>query len=207
MSQLVACRSASGVVFGTDSKAIHYMPSGDHGEMEIERLVRLSDRAVIVAGGAAETVGMCQSLQRFVKEENLEGVDEIYRAALPFLSSEYERFMRKTCEMIPLDPIRHVYFVLGGQTSGDGKDPFRLYLIWPRKKLPQLDGEEISTAYTVPRRMSLELALDELGKSNAAPGEALKAIREGMDRLARLEEVERPFRFASVDGSGVTLYH
>lgn len=207
MSQVVACRSASGVVFGTDSKAIHFGPSGDHREIEIDRLVQLSDRAVILAGGAVEAVGMCRSLQGFVKEEKLESVDDIFRVALPFLSSEYEQFMRKTCEMVPLDPIHYVYFFLGGGTSGDGKDEFRLYLLWPKQKLPQLDGEEIATAYTVPRWMSLELMLDELGKANAAPEEALKAIRESMDRLEQIEEVGGPFRFASVDRSGVSMYH
>jgi hypothetical protein len=206
MSQLVVWKNGNGAVLGTDSKAIHFGPSGDQEEVVLERLVELSDHAVILAGGAAEAVNMCQSLQKFVKEERLVDADEIYRAALPFLSSEYERFMRKTCEVLPLDPIHYVYFILGGYASRDGEDPFRLYFLWARKKLPQLDGEEITTAYTVPRRIGLELTLNELSKSNAAIGEALKVVQEGMGKLEQLDEVGPPFHFATVNGGGVTMH-
>jgi len=205
MAQLVVFKNSNGTVLGTDSKAVHFGPSGDPTEIDIERLVQLSERAVILAGGAAEAVNMCQSLKKFVEEEKLVDVDEIYRAALPFLSTEYERFMRKTCEVIPLDPIHYVYFILGGYASTEGEDPYRLYFVWARKKLPQLDGEEISTAYTVPRRIGLELTLNELSKSNAAIGEVLKVVQEGMGKLEQLDEVGRPFHFATVDGGGVNM--
>jgi hypothetical protein len=206
MSQLVVWKNGNGAVLGTDSKAIHFGPSGDHKEIDIERLVQLSEHAVILAGGAAEAVNMCQALQKFVKEEKLVDADEIYRAALPFLSSEYERFMRKACEVLPLDPIHYVYFILGGYASREGEDPFRLYFVWARKKLPQLDGEEISTAYTVPRRIGLELTLNQLSKSNAPMEEALKVVQEGMGKLEQLDELRRPFRFATVDGGGVKMH-
>jgi len=206
MSQLVVWKNGNGAVLGTDSKAIHFGPSVDNKEIDVERLVQLSEHAVILAGGAAEAVNMCQALQKFVKEEKLVDADEIYRAALPFLSSEYERFMRKTCEVLPLDPIHYVYFILGGYASRDGEDPFRLYFVWARKKLPQLDGEEISTAFTVPRRIGLELTLNELSKSNAAVEDALKVVQEGMGKLEQLDEVRRPFHFATVDGGGVKMH-
>jgi len=206
MSQLVVWKNGNGAVLGTDSKATQFGPSGDHKEIDVERLVQLSEHAVILAGGAAEAVNMCRSLQEFVKEEKLLDADEIYRAALPFLSSEYERFMRRACQVLPLDPIHYVYFILGGYASRNGEDPFRLYFVWARKKLPQLDGEEISTAYSVPRRIGLELTLNELSKSNAAMGDALKVVQEGMGKLEQLGEVSRPFRYATVDGSGVKLH-
>lgn len=206
MSQLVACRNGNGVVLGADSKAIHFSPAGAHNEVNVERLVQLGERSAILAGGAAESVMMCQSLQRFVREEGLVDADEIYRAALPFLSSEYERFMRKTCEVVPLDPIHHVYFILGGIVDGNGEDPFRLYFLWARKKLPRLDGEEIATAYSVPRRIKLELKLNELCKSNAALAETLTVVREGLERVGEVEELGRPFRFASIGQDGVTMH-
>lgn len=206
MSQLVACRNHNGILVGTDSAATHFGPGGEPAAVSLDRLVQLSERAVVLAGGAAESVGMCRSLETFVRGERLVHVDEIYRAALPFLASEYERFMRKTCGLLPPDPIHYIYFVLGGVALENGGDPFRLYLIWTRKKLPLLDGEEITTAYTVPRRIGLELKLNELSRSNAPLGDALQVVRAGMDDLEQAGELGRPFRFASVDRSGVTVH-
>ena len=48
--------------------------------------------------------------------------------------------------------------------------PHRLYLIWTKKKLPQLDGDEITSAFAVPRLIRLGCKLNQLCKENAPPG-------------------------------------
>ena len=41
--------------------------------------------------------------------------------------------MRKSCEVLPLDPIDQVHFVLAGRTGKTPEDPYRLYLIWTKE--------------------------------------------------------------------------
>lgn len=202
MSQIIAYKSKSGVVFAADSKSWNFQPDGTMSELIVNRVVRLSQKAAIVAGGTSEGVDMCGALAKFVQGEGLENVDEIYRAAVPFLGSEYEKFMPKECEMPPLDPIHNIYFVLGGCT-GDESQPFRLYLIWTKKKLPQLDGDEISHAYTVPRRMGLEYTLNQLGRDDAPLNAVLEKTKEAIEKLGESqEEVGPPFRYASIREDG-----
>jgi len=159
MSQLISCQNANGIVLAADSRAIFFDVSGKMSDIKINRLVQLSQHTAILTGGATEGMEMCQTLKRFVTEEGLNEIQEVYGAALPFLAGEYEKFMRKECEIIPIDPIHHVYFILAGYTTKDPNRLFRLYLLWTKKKLPQLDGDEISFSYTAPRIMGLEYRL------------------------------------------------
>ena len=43
---------------------------------------------------------MCQSLREFIQQEGLHTIEEGYGAALPFLATEYERFMRNRRERL-----------------------------------------------------------------------------------------------------------
>lgn len=202
MAQIIACKSVNGIVLAGDSKSWAFQPDGKMQQLEVERLFQLSQKAGILASGTAEGINMCSALKQFVQEEGLHNVDEIYNAALPFLGSEYEKFMRKECEMPPLEPIHNIYFVLGGHT-GKEIDPFRLYLIWTKKKLPQLDGDEITNAYTIPRRMGLEYKLNYLCREKTSVDAIADAIKEAMEKLGvSQEEVGSPFVYASITKSG-----
>jgi hypothetical protein len=192
MSQLIVCQNANGIVLATDGKAIDFDPSGKMIELTVDRLVQLSRQTAILTGGAADGVEMCHALRNFLKEEGLDDIQEVYGATLPFLSTEFERFMRKKCEILPVDPIHHVYFVLGG-----------LYLFWTKKKLPQLDGDEISFAYTAPRIMGLEYRLNQLCRKNAPLDQILPEIKKGMEKLAKTqEEIGPPFNYAFITEDG-----
>ena len=202
MSQIIACKSAKGIVLAGDSRSWSFQPGGRMQEVKVGRLLQLSRNAGMLAGGMAEGVNICTALKRFIQEEGLENVDEIYNAALPFLGSEYEKFMRKECEMLPLDPIHNIYFILGGYT-GDESDPFRLYLIWTKKKMPQLDGDEISNAYTIPRRMGLEYKLNLLCREDASVQTVSDEIKTAMENYGESqEEVGPPFVYARITENG-----
>jgi hypothetical protein len=110
--------------------------------------------------------------------------------------------MRKKCELLPIDPIHQVSFILSGGTERDRKMPFRLYYIWTKKKLPQLDGDEISHAFSLPRRMGLEFQLNKMCKENAPLKEILKKMKDGMEQLKRKEEVSGPLSFATITQKG-----
>jgi len=99
MSQLIACQNVNGIVLAADSKAVDFDPSGKIIELKVDRLVQISQHTAILTGGVADGVEMCHSLRNFIKEEGLDDIQEVYGASLPFLSTEFERFMRKRCEV------------------------------------------------------------------------------------------------------------
>lgn len=203
MSQVIACKNQQGIILATDGKAIDFDPSGKMIDIKVDRLIQLTQYTAILTGGAAEGEKMCQTLKSFVSEEDVEDIEEVYGAALPFLATEYERFIRKHCEVLPLDPIHHVHFILAGYTEKDTQNPFRLYLVWTKKKLPQLDGDEITSAFAVPRIMRLEYNLNRYSKENRPLDVILPEIRKTLEKLSESqEEIGPPFSYAFITKEG-----
>jgi hypothetical protein len=203
MSQLIACKNRNGIIIAADTKGIDFNLSGEMIELNVNRMIQLSSSSAILTGGAAAGEKMCQALKSFVEIEGLDDVEGIYGAALPFLASEYEGFMRKECEMLPLDPVHHVHFILAGYTGKDEQDPYRLYLLWTKKKLPLLDGDEISTAFSIPRSMRLEYKLNQLCKENAELDRILPEVQKTMEELSKTqEEIGAPFSYAMITNQG-----
>lgn len=203
MSQLMACKSQDGIVFGADGKAVDVDANGNLIELRVERLHQISEYAAILNGGAAAGEAMCRSLKRFMDDENLQYVDDIYKAALPFLATEYERFMRKACEIQPIDPIHQVTFILGGYTRAKPDNPFHLYLLWTKRKLPLLDSDEINTSFSVPRIIKLEHRLHQIVQQRGELDQVITVVRQEMERLADAdEEVSEPLSYAYITREG-----
>lgn len=188
MSQILACKSKSGIVLAADAKAVSFDADGALHYQTIQRLHPLSHRAAILAGGAPEGEDICRGLQTFIAEEGLVEIEEIYPAAMPYLATAYERFMRKKCEWHPVDPIHHLHFILAGHTDFESADPYRIYLIWTKKKLPQLDSDEVETVYAVPRMMAMEHRLARECREGASLGILVDLAKEGLGRQADLQE-------------------
>ena len=121
MSQIIACKNKKGIILASDSKAVDFDLQGNLVECSIKRLCQLTTHTAIMTGGSAAGEKMCESLKDFVRQENLIDIEDVYHAALPFLASEYERFMRKACEYLPVDPINQVHFILAGYSAKDTK--------------------------------------------------------------------------------------
>jgi hypothetical protein len=203
MSLIVGCKNKNGIVLAVDSKSMDMDSNGEIRELRVTRMVQLSRNAAILAGGAAEGESMARSLKSFVQNEGLSDIQDVYGAALPFLASEYDRYMRKACELLPLDPIHQTHFILAGYTEKDAQNPYRLYLIWTKKKLPQLDGDEITLAFAVPRIMKLEYKLNRLCRGNAGLDLIRSEIEKSLEKLAQMqEEIGAPFHFAYVTEAG-----
>lgn len=203
MSQLIACKSRDGVVFGVDGKAVDVDEYGNLIELRLDRLHQLSDYACILNGGSVAGESMCQALKHFVDKENLLNVDDIYSATLPFLATEYERFMRRKCEIQPIDPIHQVTFILGGYTDSDPAKPFRMYLLWTKRKLPLLDSDEIGICFSVPRIIKLEHGLHQLVKQGAELDRIITVVRHELERLAEMdEEISEPLSYAYIIRDG-----
>jgi hypothetical protein len=203
MSQIIACKNKKGIILASDSKAVDFNLQGNMVEVSIRRICQLTTHTAIITGGSAAGEKMCQSLKDFVGQESLLDIEDVYNAALPFLASEYERFMRKACEYLPVDPINQVHFILAGYSAKDTKNPFQLYLLWTKKKLPLLDGDEISGAYSVPRLMSLEYQLGQLRKAKKNIDETLPQIKSHLERQSEInDEIAGPFSFAFITRDG-----
>jgi hypothetical protein len=166
-------------------------------------MIQLTEDTAVLAGGAPQGASMCQAFKRFVQEEGLKGIEQIYASGLAFLASKYEEFMRKECEILPLDPFHHVHFIIAGRTLEQGDDPYRMYMLWTKRKLPQLDGDRIAEAYAVPRRMGLEYRLNQLCRRKAPLSQALDLIRKDMEKSGEQnEEVGPPYAFALINEEG-----
>ena len=203
MSQLIVCQNSHGIILATDSVAAVFSPSGKIRYQKVDRMLQLGPQGAILTGGAADGVHMCEAVKSFVQEEDLKDIQEIYQAALAFLATEFERFMQKRCEVIPLDPIHQVYFILGGHTARDLDRPFRLYLLWTKRKLPRLDGDEIAVAYTAPRIMGLEYRLNQFCQANTPLPDIFPEIRKAIEKQShKNEEIGPPFSFAFITKEG-----
>jgi len=207
MSQLIACKTREGIVLGADGKAVDVDGNGNLIELKVERLHQLSEHAAILNGGAVAGENMCHALKKFVDEENLQQIDEIYTAALPFLASEYERFMRRAFEVPAIDPVHQVTFILGGYTERAPHNPFRLYLLWTKRKLPLLDSDQIGSAFTVPRVIKLEHRLHKLATSEAEIDAVMSEVRKGLEILAEKDdEISEPLSYAYITRKGFKLF-
>lgn len=206
MSQLIASKTAQGIVMGADSKAVDVDANGNLIELKVDRLHKLSQFTAVLNGGAASGEAMCQALRNFIVAEDLNYVDEIHQAALPFMATEYDRFMRKNCEIQPLNPVHQVSFILGGYTPRDKQNPFQLYLLWTKRKLPLLDSDEIGTAFSVPRIIKLEHRLHRLTTRQAGIETVVTEIRKGLEKQVETnEEVSEPLHFAAINEDGVKV--
>ena len=202
MSQIIVAQNSNGIVLAAENRAIQLDERGQEISFQVNRLLPLTSHSALLTAGAAEGVEMGNALKQFMQGEGLKDVQDLYGAALAFLSTEYERFMRKKCELLPIDPIHQVSFILAGKTEKDSAMPFRLYFLWTKKKLPRLDGDEISFAFSLPRRMGLEFQLNKICKEKASLEEMLEKVKEGMKRLKEREEVRPPFTYAIITPEG-----
>jgi hypothetical protein len=205
MSQIIVAQNVHGIVLAAENRAVQLDENGKEISLQVNRLLPLSSHCALVTAGAAEGVEMGHALQQFIQGEKLDDVQDLYGASLAFLSTEYERFMRKKCELLPVDPIHQVSFILAGKTEKDRAMPampFRLYFLWTKKKLPQLDGDEISHAFSLPRRMGLEFQLNKLCKENASLKRVAEKTKEGMERLKEKGEIGSALSFAMITQEG-----
>ena len=203
MSQLFASKTHDSIVLASDGKAVDVDGNGNLIEMGIDRLHQLSQYSAILTGGAAAGEAMCTALKHFVALENLFYVDEVYQAALPFLSAEYERFMRRTCKTHPIEPVHQVTFILAGYTPHNIENPFQMHLIWTKRKLPMLDSDEIGTAFSVPRILKIEHRLNKMVDQGAGLDAVMTEVRKGMEQQIKIsDEVSEPLSYAWIAEDG-----
>ncbi len=205
MTQLIAAQASDGIVLAADSKGFSFDEQGNMQEVSINPLLALSSQTAVLAGGDADAAYVVESLQKFIRDEGANDITEVYQAALPFLNSEYERIMAEKCSCLPVDPVHHMYFILAGRDPSSEEAPFKIHLIWNRKRHPQLEGEEIKTAYTVPRQMGLEYSLAKQIQEGATIEAAYENVQRAMTKFLEKDAsmVSAPLHMARIDAQGV----
>ena len=202
MCQLIVAQNADGIVLAAENRAIQIKDKGEEVSLRVNRLIQLSSQTALLVAGAPDGIDMGQTLKKFIHDEGIQDILDLYPAAMAFLSTEYERFMRKKCEILPIDPIHHVSFILAGKTDRDPDRSFRLYFLWNKKKLPQLDGDEITHAFSLPRRMGLEYRLNQMAKEKVPLKKVAETINEGIQKLRNQKEIQAPVSWALIPSKG-----
>jgi hypothetical protein len=202
MPQLIVVQSAQGIVLAAEKRAIQINEKGEEIPLDVNPLIQLSPQAALMVAGAPEGIDMGQTLKHFLQDEGVQDIQDLYPAAMAFLSTEFERFMRKKCEILPIDPIHHVSFILAGKTDKDRDRPFRLYFLWNKKRLPQLDGDEIARAFSLPRRMGLEYQLNQMSQGKAPLQKIGETMKAGIEKLKKQEEIQAPISWALITPQG-----
>ena len=102
MSQIVVARNAHGIILAAENWAVQLDEGGREISLPVNRLLPLTSHSALLTVGAPEGIEMGNALKHFIEGEKLTDVEQLYGVALPFLSTEYERFMRKKCELLPI---------------------------------------------------------------------------------------------------------
>ena len=202
MPQLIVAQSAEGIVLVAENRAVQINEKGEEVSLQVNPLIQLPPRAALLVAGAVEGVDMGQTLKNFIQGEGIQDIQDLYPAAMAFLSTEYERFMRKKCEIFPIDLIHHVSFILAGKTDRDAARPFRIYFLWNKKRLPQLDGDEIPHAFSLPRRMGLEYQLNQMAKEMAPLKKIAATMKEGIQKFRNQGEIQSSVSWALITPNG-----
>ena len=205
MSQMIACRSPKGIVLGADAYSIEVDDQGALHESQIQRLYQINPHAVLMVGGGAAGASMGASLQSFMARERFESVEDVYTAALSYLASEYQTYMQRHCERLPIDPIHHIYFMLGGHSPRNTTDPYKVCLIWTKRQRPLLDGDTILSAYAVPRLIQIEAQLNRMSQGNHSLDEIHAVIQSQIQRGAQLEKRQANAAYALITEDGVRI--
>jgi len=93
----------------------------------------------------------------------------------------YERFMRKKCELLPIDPIHQVSFILAGRTEKDPQGHSAFTFVDKEEASPAPMEMKALMPFSIPRRDGFwEFHLIPLCKANAPLREILDRMKEGI---------------------------
>lgn len=204
MTQFIVAKNNEGIVLAADSRGYDFDLQGGMQEVTVEPLVQLGQNTAILAGGDADGVEVINSLANFIQAENLTETSDIALAALPFLNAEYEKIMRRKCDCLPIDPVHHMYFILAG-LNVEKEPKFQVDLIWSRKKLPQLDREEIKTAFSIPRLIGFEYKLATKISEGISLDDLSSLISQEFQRLQDRKDslISPPIHMATITSQGM----
>jgi hypothetical protein len=205
MGQLIACATAEGVLVATDSRAEFFEPGGEERFITVDRLVPVTSHAVLASAGNWEAQDICKEFASFAKSEGITDLDGLMEAVIPYFTGKYDELLRKLCETVPPDPVVNMYLMLAGYDLKTGDHPARLFIIWDRPKPPKIEFNQVTSIFTLPRRMSLEYKLNQLVQQQAPLSQVTAAAKAGMEKLAAQDgSIGAPYRYMTVTAAGLS---
>ena len=205
MSQMIACRCPKGVILAAEAHDVDIDDQGRISETPLHRLFQLNALSVLMVGGGSEGAAMGAALQSFMAHERFEAIEDVYAATLPFLATEYETYMKRHCERLPIDPIHQIYFILAGHSPRNPGNPFQAHLIWTKRHLPLMDGDSILSAYAVPRLIRLEVQLNRMCLENHRLDDIFSVIQSQLQQKSQQENRPLQADYAIITSAGIQM--
>ena len=84
MSQIIVAQNVHGIILAGENRVIQLDEKGNEISLQMNRLLPLTSHCALLTAGAAEGAEMGNALKNFLQGENLNDVQDIYGAALPF---------------------------------------------------------------------------------------------------------------------------
>ena len=204
MSQVIACATPEGVMLASDSRTETFDTAGEEQFVQVDRFIPLTANAVLASAGALEAQDLARQFADFVKDENLDDIEAIIQAAIPFFSGKINEFLRKACEKLPLNPVINMYMLLAGYNPQQKDRPGRLFIIWDRVQPPKIESNEGTHIFTLPRRMGLEYKLNQLMAARAPLTDLVEVAKSHLEKLAGQDQyVGPPFRYLTISQEGI----
>ena len=216
MTQVIACSTREGIVMATDSAATWFDPSGDMRYFKLKKLVRLSSHAALMSAGAGIGVEMGNAFRQFVQARKIDGIEEILRFALPFLTDKYGEYLkeRKTPgsyarkEDDEADgeafPLTGIYIILAGHSFRDRLQPYRLQLLGNDEEGQSIKMYPTPPILVIPRSLSMERRLAAQREGGASLDQVLALLESFLRRRSMDgEEVGPPFHFVTITQTGI----
>ena len=87
MSQLVVAKNIHGIVLVAENRTIQLDEEGNEVSFQVNRLIPLGSQCALLTAGVADGTGMGSALRQFTQDEGLKDAEDLYGAALAFLST------------------------------------------------------------------------------------------------------------------------
>jgi len=208
MTQVVVCSTHEGVILATDSRATWFDQSGERRHFNLKKLIPLGSHSAMVSTGAGIGVEMGLAFQQFLRHEKVEGIEDIFRLALPFFVDQFGiDASRNGAQRFPVQeedfPITGVYLVLAGYSFKDRCQPYQLCLLGSERVEISISVRPTGPIVVLPRSLSMEKRLEAQREGGASLRQLLALCRSFLRKRAdEGEEVGPPFHMARITSSG-----
>ena len=204
MTQILSGICSEGIMVATDSMATTFDAGENESYFAVDKLFSVSSHAFVVSGGMGRSVELSKRFKLYAEERRLVGIEEIFAAAGPYLSDQYQEALRDGGRRTVRDSqLKRIFFVLGGYSFRSKDKPYQLGL-WGSEagELP-LQRIQIGPSLTVPRSMFGEVRLLEMCTRNCKLLELLEFAEAFLKKQAESNpQIGPPFRFGTVTSEG-----
>lgn len=204
MSQLVACRTAEGVVIAADRQVV-VDRDGQVRTRTLRKLFPLGPGAAIATSGAAVGIWVSRTLSHLLRRRGTLAFEDLEDYVLHVFQREYDEFVRQGASWFAANPEAHrlSYILLAGKEES-GRHGFRFYA-------SEAHGDPyraLSTGdvLTAPRRLGLETRLLRSVTEGLPLDELAGKVADGLGVIASREDsVGGPFDIATLSAGGVRI--